>query len=53
MQDRWSFELGKLEKPVVQALSGPPTEQERGSEVLALVGKMLQRAILHCKGKNE
>lgn len=39
MQDRWSFEQGQLEEPlvvvqalrgggaVVQALSGPPTEQ--------------------------
>lgn len=39
----------------MQALSRPPTEQERGSEGLGLVGKILQGApsCIHRKGKNE
>lgn len=40
-----SFELGRLEMPVVQALSGPPTEQERGPGMLGLVGRVLSGAI--------
>lgn len=39
---RDSPELGQLENSVVQALRGPPPKQERGSEVLELVGRVLQ-----------